>query len=63
MGEHTVTSFDEELDHIDRLIRQMSDLAGAMLDASTRALIDTDSALAQRAISDDAVMLRGSSII
>ena len=56
MGEHTVTSFDEELDHIDRLIRQMSDLAGAMLDASTRALIDTDSALAQRAISDDAVM-------
>ena len=28
MGEHTVTSFDEELSHIDRLIRDMGDLAG-----------------------------------
>ena len=34
MGEHTVTSFDEELDHIDRLIRQMSDLAGARVEGT-----------------------------
>ena len=28
MGEHTVSSFDEDLDHIDRLIRDMGDLSG-----------------------------------
>ena len=28
MGEHTVSSFDEDLDQIDRLIRDMGDLAG-----------------------------------
>jgi len=56
MGEHTVSSFDEELEHIDRLIRDMGDLAGAMVQASTRALVQSDNALAQRVISDDAVM-------
>lgn len=56
MGEHTVTSFDEELDAIDRLIRDMGDLAGEMVAAATRSLIETDTALAQRVISDDAVM-------
>ena len=39
MGEHTVTSFDEDLEHIDRLIRDMGDLAGAMVSASIRALL------------------------
>ncbi len=56
MGEHTVTSFDEDLDHIDRLIRDMGDLAGAMVGASIRALLASDNALAQRVISDDAIM-------
>ncbi len=56
MGEHTVTSFDEELDHIDRLIREMGDLAGSMVAAATRSLVDSDAALAQRVISDDVVM-------
>ena len=56
MGEHTVTSFDEELGHIDRLIREMSGLAGSMVGGATRALIGSDAAMAQRAISDDAVM-------
>ena len=56
MGEHTVTSFDEELEHIDRLIRDMGDLAGAMVRSSTSALLTSDSALAQRIISDDSVM-------
>ncbi|SMH57180.1 phosphate signaling complex protein PhoU [Mesorhizobium australicum] len=56
MGEHTVTSFDEELEHIDRLIRDMGDLAGSMLAGSTRALLTSDNALAQRVVSDDAIM-------
>ncbi|MDN2565362.1 phosphate signaling complex protein PhoU [Aquibium sp. A9E412] len=56
MGEHTVTSFDEELEHIDRLIRDMGDLSGAMTQAATGALLDSDVPLAQRVISDDAVM-------
>jgi phosphate transport system protein len=56
MGEHTVASFDEELGHVDRLIRDMGDLAGAMVGASIRALLASDNALAQRVISDDAIM-------
>ncbi|MBX3584807.1 MAG: phosphate signaling complex protein PhoU [Rhizobiaceae bacterium] len=56
MGEHTVTSFDEELDHIQRLVRDMSDLAASMVGDSIRALLASDNALAQRVISDDAIM-------
>jgi len=56
MGEHTVTSFDEELEHIDRLIRDMGDRAATMVDHSTRALLKADAALAQRVISEDAIM-------
>ncbi len=56
MGEHTVTSFDEELDHIQRLVRDMSDLAGSMVGDSIRALLASDNALAQRVISDDVIM-------
>ena len=56
MGEHTVTSFDDDLDEIDQLIRDMADLAGAMVGASIRALLASDNAMAQRVISDDTVM-------
>ena len=56
MGEHTVSSFDEELDHIDKLIREMADLSSAMVGASIRALLASDQGAAQRVISDDAVM-------
>lgn len=56
MGEHTVTSFDQELEHIDRLIREMGDLAGSMVAGSTRALLASDNPLAQRVISDDAIL-------
>jgi phosphate transport system protein len=56
MGEHTVTSFDEDLGHIDRLIRDMGDLSGTMLATATRALLASDPGLAQRVVSDDAVM-------
>ncbi len=56
MGEHTVSSFDEDLGHLERLITGMGELAGAMVAASARALVGSDTALAQRTISDDAVM-------
>ena len=56
MGEHTVTSFDEELSHISRLIRDMGDLSGSMVGAAIRSLVSSDNALAQRVISDDAIM-------
>lgn len=56
MGKHTVSSFDEELGRIDQLIRDMGDLAGAMVADSTRALLTADNALAQRIISDDTIM-------
>jgi phosphate transport system protein len=56
MGEHTVTSFDTELAHIDGLIRDMGQLAGEMVASATRSLLLPDNALAQRVISDDAIM-------
>ncbi len=56
MGKHTVTSFDEELDHIQLLVRDMAELAGTMVGGSIRALIAADNALAQRVVSDDAIM-------
>jgi phosphate transport system protein len=56
MGEHTVSSFDEDLDHIDRLIRDMGDLSASMVSSSTKALLASDNALAQRVVSDDAIM-------
>jgi phosphate transport system regulatory protein PhoU len=56
MGEHTVSSFDQELDEIGKLIREMADLSSAMVGASIRALVDADQGAAQRVISDDAVM-------
>ena len=56
MGEHTVSSFDEDLEHIDRLIRDMGDLSSSMVSSSTRALLNSDNPLAQRVISDDAIM-------
>ena len=56
MGQHTVTSFDDDLDAIDRLIHDMGDLAGSMVAASARALMSSDTALASRVVSDDAVM-------
>src|SRR5919197_1398792 len=56
MGEHTVRSFDEDLERIDQLIRDMGELSGTMVSGSTQALLSSDIALAQRVISDDTVM-------
>ncbi len=59
MAQHIVTSFDEDLEHLDRLIRDMGDLAAAMTKAATRALLHADNALAQRVVSNDVVMMPG----
>ncbi len=56
MGEHTVASFDEELQSIDRLLCDMGELSASMVDDATRALLSSDAVLAQRIISDDAIM-------
>ena len=56
MGEHTVTSFDEELGQIDRLITDMGDQARQMVQNATRSLLTSDLALAQNVISDDVLM-------
>jgi phosphate transport system protein len=56
MTGHTVTSFDDDLEHIDRLLREMSGLAGAMVQAATQALLAPDGALAQRVVSDDLLL-------
>jgi len=56
MVAHTVTSFDEELGAIDRIIRDMGHFAAAMVEAATRALLNGQSDQARRVIADDAVM-------
>jgi phosphate uptake regulator len=56
MGEHTVAAFDEDLGQISKLISDMGDLAGAMVGGATKALLTSDNALAQRVVSDDAIM-------
>lgn len=56
MGAHTVTAFDDDLGEIEGLVRDMVSLAGSMVDEATQSLIVPDTALAQRVISEDAVM-------
>ena len=56
MSQHTVTAFDEELGQIGGLIHGMGELAGVMVGGATRALLHADTALAQRVVSDDAIM-------
>ena len=56
MGEHTVSSFDDDLDHLKKLITEMGDLAAAMIASASRAMVDADLALAHRTVSDDAVL-------
>jgi phosphate transport system protein len=59
MGEHTVSSFDDDLGQIDRLIRSMGELAGAMVGDATKALAAGDNGLALRVVSEDQVMDAG----
>jgi len=59
MGEHTVRSFDKELEQIDSLIRSMGDRAADMVRNSTAALVASDNALAARVVSEDALLDAG----
>ena len=56
MADHIVSSFDEDLGDIDELIRVMGERSTSMVETATRALLSGDVALAQRIISDDALM-------
>lgn len=56
MGEHTVSQFDVELNTIDSLLRAMGETANAMVDMAIRSLLTGDTGLAQRVISEDAIM-------
>ena len=56
MGAHTVTAFDDDLGEIEGLVRDMVSLARSVVDEATQSLIVPDSALAQRVVSEDAVM-------
>jgi len=56
MGEHTVTSFDDDLSSIQKLVNDMGDLAGTMVKGAIRALLQSDAALAQRVVSEDVIM-------
>ncbi|GHD19871.1 phosphate signaling complex protein PhoU [Tianweitania populi] len=56
MVAHTVTSFDEELAAIDRIIRDMGHFSAAMVQAATVALLEGEQDMARRVIADDAVM-------
>ena len=56
MGEHTVTTFDTELDAIGALVRDMGTRASEMVSQAAKALMSGDEALAQRVISEDRIM-------
>jgi phosphate transport system protein len=56
MTDHTVTSFDDDLNEIDDLIRVMGETASTMVSSATQAMIDSDDSLSQEVIVEDAVM-------
>ncbi|MEX2453480.1 MAG: phosphate signaling complex protein PhoU [Rhodospirillaceae bacterium] len=51
--EHTVKSFDEEIDYLNRRIAEMGGLAETQMAAAVRALAGRDSRLAAQVIDDD----------
>ena len=53
---HILTAFDEELKYLSRRISEMGGLAEQMVGESVRALINADVSLAQKVISDDAIL-------
>lgn len=56
MTEHIVTSFDDDLDELEGLIRSMGETASAMVSRATRAIIEADEALSRQVVSEDLVM-------
>jgi phosphate transport system protein len=53
---HIYTAFDEDLKFLSRRISEMGGLAEQMVSDSVRALVHSDTALAQKVISDDAIL-------
>ncbi|MDI6838833.1 MAG: PhoU domain-containing protein, partial [Rhizobiaceae bacterium] len=53
---HIYSAFDEELKYLMRRISEMGGLAEQMVSDSVRALVQGDSALAHKVISDDVIM-------
>jgi phosphate transport system protein len=53
---HIYSAFDEELNTLSRRIAEMGGMAEQMVSDSIRALVTSDTALAQRVISEDVVM-------
>ncbi|MCD2179877.1 phosphate signaling complex protein PhoU [Rhizobium sp. C1] len=53
---HIMTAYDEELRFLTRRIAEMGGMAEQMASDAVRALVNADAALAQRVISDDAIL-------
>ncbi len=53
---HIMTAYDEELRFLSRRIAEMGGMAEQMAADAVRALVNADAALAQRVISDDAIL-------
>ncbi len=53
---HIYSVFDEELKHLSRRIAEMGGMAEQMVSDAIHALVTSDSALAQRVISEDSIM-------
>lgn len=53
---HIMTAYDEELRFLSRRIAEMGGMAEQMASDAVRALVNADAALAQRVISDDAIL-------
>jgi phosphate transport system protein len=53
---HIYTAFDEDLKFLSRRISEMGGLAEQMVSDSVRALVHSDTALAQKVISDDVIL-------
>jgi phosphate transport system protein len=56
MPTHTVSSFDEELKYLVRRIAEMGGVAERMVGEAVTALVNGDAALAQKVISEDAIL-------
>ena len=53
---HILSAYDEELKYLNRRISEMGGLAEQMCGDAVRALVNSDSALAQKVISDDVIL-------
>ena len=56
MSSHIMSAFDEELKYLNRRISEMGGLAEQMCADAVHALVNGDSALAQKVISDDVIL-------